>query len=87
MNKTVIFLNHLDLDILDKDFYLSFFNTILNIKKEHEYALRTNESVLKPLNHEKRKSLNLTTNQKKKRYLNKHIKRITIKQNEKRLKI
>ena len=45
MNKAVIFLNHLDLDILDKDFYLSFFNTILNIKKEHEYALRTNESV------------------------------------------
>ena len=46
MNKAVIFLNHLDLDILDKDFYLSFFNSILNIKKEYEHALRTNESVL-----------------------------------------
>ena len=41
----VKFKNQLNIDVLDKDFYLLLFNNIVNLKKEEDNELCTNKSV------------------------------------------
>ena len=41
----VKFKNQLNIDVLDKDFYLLLFNNIVNLKKEADNELCSNKSV------------------------------------------